>query len=100
MRCLSASPNPEPRNRCPLYPQELTTLGDHLHEKRLDLELLQKDIAKMLGTEADFVTYWEMYRLEPLIPLILRMPAFLGWVRLPILPQEPGRKHFTGGCCA
>jgi hypothetical protein len=61
-----------------LYPQELTTLGDHLHEERLDLKLLQKDIAKMLGTEADCVTYWEINRLEPLLPLILRMPAFLG----------------------
>ena len=32
------------------YPQILKTLGDHIRKKRLDLGLLQRDVAKMIDT--------------------------------------------------
>jgi len=35
----------------PFYPKSLKTLGDHFKKKRLDLKLLQKDVAKKIGVD-------------------------------------------------
>lgn len=40
------APKPPPAG----YPKILKTLGDHIRKKRLDLGLLQKDVAKIIGT--------------------------------------------------
>lgn len=40
------------------YPQQIKTLGDKLRARRLDLGLLQKDVARMLGVTEDSVINW------------------------------------------
>jgi DNA-binding XRE family transcriptional regulator len=41
------------------YPSELNTIGDHLKKRRLDLELLQKDLAEQIGATTCTIQYWE-----------------------------------------
>mgnify|MGYP002725883772 CR=1 FL=1 len=41
------------------YPQELTTLGDHIRARRLDLGLEQKDVAILLKVCKDTIKNWE-----------------------------------------
>ncbi len=40
------------------YPQTPKTLGDHLRKKRLDLKLLQKEVAQRLGVGESTVYNW------------------------------------------
>ena len=41
------------------YPKILKTLGDHLRKKRLDLKLLQKDVARIIGVTESTIWNWE-----------------------------------------
>jgi transcriptional regulator with XRE-family HTH domain len=68
----------------PAYPQELKTLGDHLRKRRLDLGLLQKDVAQRLGVNKDYVYYWETNRYAPSLQMIARIIQFLGY-----MPWDP-----------
>ena len=43
----------------PDYPKTLNTLGDHIRKKRLDLELLQKDVANIIGINESTIWNWE-----------------------------------------
>ncbi len=81
---------PKPLSR--LYPRKLITLGDHLRKKRLDLNLLQKDAAKILGADDLSIVNWEKNRTEPSLEFLPRIADFLGYVPLPILPEEPGKR--------
>ena len=60
------------------YPRELKTLGDHLRKKRLDLGLLQKEVAQRLGVDTASVTNWEKGHTSPRLHLIPRIIEFLG----------------------
>lgn len=71
-----------------------TTLGDHIRKKRLNLKIFQRDVAKILGTDTDTVTYWETNRTEPSPTFIPKIISFLGYVPLSILPEDP-RKRFV-----
>jgi transcriptional regulator with XRE-family HTH domain len=62
------------------YPQTLNTLGDHIRKKRLDLGLLQKDVAQIIGTSTDTICYWENNRAIPYISYIPNIIKFLGYV--------------------
>ena len=64
----------------PDYPQTLDTLGDHIRKKRLDLELLQKDVAKMIGTTESTIWNWENNYTTPSISYIPNIIKFLGYV--------------------
>lgn len=64
----------------PAYPHELKSLGDHLRKKRLDLGLLQKDVAHLLDVATDTVTNWEKGRTSPQLHFILKIIEFLGYV--------------------
>ena len=55
----------------------LKTIGDHLRTKRLDLGLLQKEVAKRLGVDTDSVTNWEKGRTSPRLQLMPRIIEFL-----------------------
>src|SRR6266511_2668936 len=53
------------RGRKPLpraYPGSVRTLGDHLCRRRLDLGLLQREVAERLGADECTVTNWELNR--------------------------------------
>jgi len=64
----------------PAYPQTLKTLGDHLRKRRLDLKLLQKQVALLLEVEEATIWNWENNRTSPELHYIPRIIRFLGYV--------------------
>ncbi|NQU51195.1 MAG: helix-turn-helix transcriptional regulator, partial [Bacteroidetes bacterium] len=63
-------------NRKP-YPKELITYGDHLRKKRLDLNLSQSQVAKIINVTTDSITNWELNRSEPQLKYIPKIISFL-----------------------
>lgn len=61
------------------YPKTLTTIGDHLRKRRLDLNLYQKDVAKILGVTTCTVTNWEKNRGGSAVRDIPKIASFLGY---------------------
>jgi transcriptional regulator with XRE-family HTH domain len=61
------------------YPNELRTLGDHIRKRRLDLGLLQKDVAARVGCDTATITNWELNHTSPEIRFIPGIIAFLGY---------------------
>jgi transcriptional regulator with XRE-family HTH domain len=59
------------------YPAALVTLGDHLRARRLDLGLLQKQVADEIGVDETSIYNWESNRVEPAVRLIPRIHLFL-----------------------
>ncbi|MHB9037748.1 MAG: helix-turn-helix domain-containing protein [Armatimonadota bacterium] len=55
-------------------------MGDHIRKRRLDLGLLQKDVAKILGVTEASVFYWETHRASPRGRYIPRIIEFLGYL--------------------
>jgi DNA-binding XRE family transcriptional regulator len=41
------------------YPKEINTLGDHIRSRRLDLNLLQMQVAEQIGVDEITITNWE-----------------------------------------
>jgi DNA-binding XRE family transcriptional regulator len=66
----------------PGYPQIINTLGDHLRKKRLDLKLLQKDVAKRIGVDETSIYLWENNRVNPSLSSIPKIIEFLGYIPL------------------
>jgi len=59
------------------YPKELITTGDHLRKRRLDLGLLQKDVAQQIGVNRATITNWEINHNYPelrFVPRIIEVP--------------------------
>ena len=63
----------------PAYPLALRTLGDHLRKKRLDLRLLQREVAARLGVDETTICNWESHRTAPQPRLTPGIIAFLGY---------------------
>jgi transcriptional regulator with XRE-family HTH domain len=61
------------------YPAKLNTLGDHLRTRRLDLGLLQKEVAGQIGVTKCTIQYWETNRVSPAIRFIPLINEFLGY---------------------
>jgi transcriptional regulator with XRE-family HTH domain len=61
------------------YPAQLTTLGDHVRKRRLDLGLLQREVAEKLGVTASTIWNWEANHSSPQLRLIPKVIAFLGY---------------------
>jgi transcriptional regulator with XRE-family HTH domain len=57
-----------------------TTIGEKLKNKRLELGLLQKDVASIIGVCEDSITLWENNRNEPSIIHYPKLIHFLGYV--------------------
>jgi transcriptional regulator with XRE-family HTH domain len=83
--CLKAE---KPKN--PAYPESLNSLGDHIRKRRLDLKLLQKEVAKRLEVDTTTITNWELNRTSPSLPFIPRIIEFLGYVPTEMSPSNPG----------
>jgi transcriptional regulator with XRE-family HTH domain len=71
----------KPQN--PAYPKTLTTLGDHIRKRRLDLGLLQKEVAATLGVTQSALTNWELNRVTPYFTYLPKIIAFLGYTPPP-----------------
>lgn len=67
------------RPRDPAYPEELQTIGDHLRARRLDLGLLQKEVAEQLGASHASVFNWEKGHLSPDFTFLPAVIRFLGY---------------------
>jgi len=61
----------------------LKKLGDHLRKRRLDLGLLQKEVAEQLGVDTASICNWESNEVQPMVHCLPRIFAFLGYNPLP-----------------
>ena len=61
------------------YPAQLTTLGDHLRKRRLDLGLLQREVAEEIGVTESTIWNWEANRCSPQLRFVPEVVAFLGY---------------------
>jgi transcriptional regulator with XRE-family HTH domain len=60
------------------YPKEVTTIGDAIRKRRLDLGLHQKDVAKMIGCDKTSVLNWEKGYNTPRVNKMADIERFLG----------------------
>jgi transcriptional regulator with XRE-family HTH domain len=60
------------------YPKKVTTIGDAIRTRRLDLELHQKDVAKIIGCDKTSVLNWEKGHTYPSSNKISAIRRFLG----------------------
>jgi transcriptional regulator with XRE-family HTH domain len=67
------------------YPRALCTIGDHLRRRRLDLGLLQREVAERLGADTCSVTNWELNHTTPALRFMPGIIRFLGYT-----PWGPG----------
>ena|SRR5258708_33294233 len=67
----------KPQN--PAYPIELKTIGDHLRKRRLELNLLQKEVAKLIGADTTSLWAWETNRKAPAVRFYPSIIQFLGY---------------------
>lgn len=61
------------------YPTELRTIGDHVRKRRLDLGLLQREVALRIGVDKTTVFNWEAGTATPNLRAIPGVIRFLGY---------------------
>ena len=86
--CHLTLTSPKPKDS--KYPTDLRTIGDHLRARRLDLGLLQKDVAVWLGVAVENVRNWEWRRTKPAVRFLPAIRGFLGYD-----PCERGASSFA-----
>ncbi len=69
------------------HPKTLKTWRDHIRTRRLDLGLLQKDMAREVGVDKTTVYNWESGRATPAVRYIPGIICFLGYA--PYDPEAP-----------
>jgi DNA-binding transcriptional regulator YiaG len=67
------------------------TLGDHLKRRRIELGLLQRELAKQLGVSEWTLRHWERNTTAPAIRFVPRIIAFLGYDPYPASTSLPER---------
>jgi len=80
-----------PKPKSEQYPNEINTLCDHLRTRRVDLKLLQKQVAEQIGVEGATITNWERNASTPLIRYMPAIVRFLGYDPLPPAASLPER---------
>jgi DNA-binding XRE family transcriptional regulator len=60
-------------------PLTLLSLGDHIRKVRIEREMLQKDVACIIGVSVDCLTNWENNRAQPQINYYPAIIAYLGY---------------------
>ena len=68
------------------------TIGEKIRNRRLELRLLQKDVADIIGICEGTVTYWENDRVEPQTKHYPKLIKFLGYVPFEIDATTTGGK--------
>ncbi len=61
------------------YPSLPVTLGDHLKKRRIELGLLQRELAKQLGVSEWTLRHWEKDSRAPAIRFVPRIIERLGY---------------------
>jgi len=85
------APKPLPSD----YPLQIKSLGDHIRKRRLDLKILQKDVAKKIGIDETTIWFWENNRVEPSISFIPKIIKFLGYIPFETKQDSLGKKIIT-----
>jgi len=67
----------------PSYPKSLTTIGDHIRKRRLDLGLTQKQVAARFGVKAMTLWHWENNATTPSFKYWETIRQFLAYDPLP-----------------
>jgi len=62
------------------FPENPVSIGDHIRKKRMELKLLQKDVASICGVTEDCITNWEKNRSIPQIQYFPHIINFLGYL--------------------
>ncbi len=75
----------------PSYPKQINTIGDHIRKRRLDLGLLQKQIAKIIGVDETTILNWEGQRSTPALFCMPAIFRFLGYDPLPAAETLRGK---------
>ena len=66
------------------YNDNPVTIGEKIRNKRLELRLLQKDIAHILSVSEDCITNWENNRTAPETRYMPAIISFLGYSPFPV----------------
>ena len=61
MNVVISAPKPLPEG----YPEHVTSVGDHIRKKRMDLGLYQRHVAETIGVSEGAVELWELRGYEP-----------------------------------
>jgi site-specific DNA recombinase len=64
-------------------PTEPQTVGDHIRRRRLDLKMLQREVAEQVGVDTTSVFNWEANTASPEIRYMPAIIEFLGYNPLP-----------------
>lgn len=73
-------------------------LGKKIRNRRLELELLQKDVAHILHTSVDTITNWENENAKPHISFYPAIISFLGYFPFQIERKTFGEKILYYRC--
>ncbi len=74
------------------YPKTLKTIGDHLRKRRLDLNLLQKEMAQKFGVSDPSIYNWENNLVKPAYRYIPKIIMFLEYVPFDTSTLSVGEK--------
>ena len=64
----------------PGYPVRPITVGEHIRKKRMDLGLLQREVAEIIGVTESSIWNWE-HGTEPELQYKSSIIIFLGYIR-------------------
>ena len=78
----------------PAYPKELNTIGDHLRKTRLDRNLSQQDVAKIIKVTSDTINGWELNRYRPTAKSARLIISFLRYFPFTFEGQSLGKKLY------
>jgi len=59
-------------------PKELRTLGDHIRKRRIEMGLLQREVAERVGVDKSSVNAWERNYHQPVLRGLPAIADFLG----------------------
>ena len=79
------------------YPKQINSLGDHIRARRLDLRLLQRQVAEHIGVHEITITGWECNATVPEIRYMTAIIQFLGYDPLPSAAAFPELLGRTSG---
>ncbi len=81
---------PLEKQQLPGYPEFPITVGDHIRKRRMDLGLLQSDVAEIIGVTESSVWNWE-HGTEPGLQYNPKIIEFLGYIPFDCPDDTVGR---------
>jgi transcriptional regulator with XRE-family HTH domain len=81
---------PLPKLQIPGYPERPSTVGEHIRKKRMDLGLLQREVAEIIGVTVSSIYNWE-HGVEPELQYNPSIIKFLGYIPFDCPDDTVGR---------